>query len=97
MVFFKYWGSVRIKTFNENVIYSALHSDYFRGTISAMNICPILKHYRYGCLNIPCDFYCASDCRETDFTERSSLASVSDSCAGAKSGGCCWLIHRPVR
>lgn len=68
--------------------FHAFYSVYFRVTISGMNICYILEHYRYGCPNIPGDFYYAGDSRETDFTEWSRFTSVSDSCAGEKDGGC---------
>lgn len=76
------YGSVKRK-FSD-----ALYSVHFRVTISGMNICDNLEPYRYGCFNIPGDFYCANDCRETDFTELSRFAPVSDSRAREKSGGC---------
>lgn len=62
------WG---LSYFVLKQLYShALPLDYFRVTISALNICYILDHQRYGCLDIPRDFYGANDCRETNFTKR---------------------------
>lgn len=60
--------SSMLNFFYENVPV-VLHLDYFRVTISAMNICYILEQYRYGCLDSPRDFYCTNNRRETDFTE----------------------------
>lgn len=42
-----------------------------------------------GGLDISNNISCSSNCRENDFTEWSSMSSVSDPCAWEKGGGCC--------
>lgn len=42
-----------------------------------------------GGLDFSTTIYRTSDCREKDFIERSSVASVSDLCVRELSGGCC--------